>query len=289
MTDPSATTLARLTHEIAAASTHETAREVVDRLDLGRPAGAAILADLVVATMAQRLSPADTAVTVTVDGGGTQLAVTDGELPAAEGTPAWDRVVDAIATGHGRLVAQRLGADGPIETLAWDLQDGFAWPAHGDLDGAHPGPPLWQAALADQRDEQRRTSHALRAGEQILAAVLDLIPAGAATLHIVDTGPDREVTLVRDERGAHAQADPQALQAELALVGGPVAFGSGAVTLALHTGSEQDDSAELRAWRVEPGGVVALTEHELRSEFAPHWFDRHRGLSYVAAPQIPLD
>ena len=85
----------------------------------------------------------------------------------------------------------------------------------------------------------------------------------------------------RDDAGAHVPASPAALQAEAALVGAPIAFGSGAVTLLLHSGPT--GAVNLRGWRVMPDGLVNLSAHELKREFGPDIFDRHRGLSYLDA------
>lgn len=281
-------TTQRLTHALVAASDHATARLVLDRLDLGGPLAAERLLGAVVQTVAGRAASADEAVTVSLGDARVVVPVaSDGEAPQG-GTPAWDDVATAIAAGTGRIVADRTGVDGVQERLAWDLDGAWAWPAVTDLDGVTAGPDLWRVVLAEQREEQTRSDRGLAVGRGTLRAILGLLPQGASSLRVVDTGPDRHLELVRDARGARVSAADVDLDAEAALIGGPVAFGSGAVTLVLHTGDEHAEGAQLRAWRVEPQGVVALDAHETRSEFGPRWFDRHHGLSYVDAEPIAL-
>ena len=128
------------------------------------------------------------------------------------------------------------------------------------------------------RETQHLTDQALAEGTNILRALLQGAPAGENSLQIIDAGPDRTYEFSRDDAGAHVPASPAALQAEAALVGAPIAFGSGAVTLLLHSGPA--GSVDLRGWRVMPDGVLNLSSHELKREFGPDIFDRHRGLNY---------
>ena len=134
---------------------------------------------------------------------------------------------------------------------------------------------------ATVRETQHLTNEALKVGTDILRALLSGAPAGEDSLQIIDAGPDRTYEFSRDDAGAHVPASPAALQAEAALVGAPIAFGSGAVTLLLHSGPT--GAVNLRGWRVMPDGVVNLSAHELKREFGPDIFDRHRGLSYLDA------
>lgn len=281
-------TASRLLIALTHASDPEMARIVLDRLDLDTPFAADTLLGAVVEAVARRLTDADRTVTIRLNGAAVHGSVTAGVLDIAEGTPAWEDVTDQIAQGAGQLTATRETDEGVLERLAWDVDGGWAWPAAHPAAGAVAGPQLWQAALEDQRDEQRRTNRARTVGTFVLQFVFATIPSGPATLRIVDAGPDRVYRLDRDDAGVHIEAEPQAMQTEAALVGNPIAFGDGSVLLVLHTGDEQAESAELCAWRVTSEGVAALDEHEVKAELAPHWFDRHHGLTYVAAAPIQV-
>lgn len=288
MSHTSNPTADRLLHAVAAASDRTTAVAVVERFDLGGPLAAEALGGALLQSVGARTTDADSAVVVTAGEVTWQAPVVDGVLTPARDTAQEEELL-AVLDGDApvRVTASRLGGDGVAhETLAWDLAHGWLWPAHTDLDGAHPGTDLWRVELDAQQDEQRRTDRALAAGAAIIRGILGAAPLGASTLRVVDAGEDRTYDIERDAAGAHVPVSPAGLQAEAALIGGPVAFGSGAVTLILHSGDEHDGGAELRGWRVQGDGVVALDAHALKSALRPSIFDRHKGLTYVDAYEV---
>ncbi|TNU74867.1 hypothetical protein FH969_07050 [Miniimonas arenae] len=280
----------RLHQAVASAANHETARAVLGRLDLGGPNAAFALLGALTRTVARRVTKADSAVVLRAGKVTLEDEIVDGEAERARDVDAEEAFLDVLAGPDGaRVTAARVGADGTVhEVLAWDLLDGWLWPAHTDLDHATPGPEVWRVVLEDQREEQRRTNRALEVGSAILRTILSSLPEGESTLRVVDAGPDRTYTVLRDSAGAHIPATPASLQAEAALIGGPIAYGAGAVTLVLHTGEEHAGGAQLRSWRVGPERVEPLDAHETRSEFGPRWFDRHHGLEYVDAEPITV-
>lgn len=316
----------RLHHELAAVSNRETADAVIDRLDLGTSFGAEVLLGAVLRTAwasAGATRPTDGAAREDEASHGA-VVVRVGEHLLREprstrghGHHSSEPVgIDADAMAkvlarapRGTLVtAEHTSGDAVSTAWAWTLSGGWAWPArtagHGEVGGAdhtaapghtmsepQPGAPLWRVALEDQLDEQNRTNRAVQVGAAVLRGVLAHVPNGEATLHVFDTVGERTYTLAGGAGAAHLRAPGQELLAEESAVGAPVAFGSGAVTLLLSTsdaGAGAGAGATMQAWRVEPSGVVALDERELKEEFAPRWFDRHRGMHYLSAPPLEL-